>query len=49
MVTTEEYFFYEWMIVEMGITAERFAVMSEEDIEDLKLEWIGFVKLAYNK
>ena len=43
-ITADEYFFFEWLIIEKKMTSETFELLSNEQFDALKLEWAAFMK-----
>lgn len=42
-ISAAEYFFYEWLIIEKRITAEKFQLLTKVELKDLYNEYMGFV------
>jgi hypothetical protein len=38
----EEYFFYEWLIIEKKMSKEEFDKLTDEEFKNLKLEFMKF-------
>lgn len=41
-MTKEEYFFYEWLIIEKQLTEEKFKQLTPQELKDLKTEYSSF-------
>lgn len=41
--SSEEYFFYEWMIIEKKITQDRLQLLTPEEFKDLQIEYKNFM------
>lgn len=44
IITKEEYFYFEWLIIEKQITSEKYSLLSEKEIHDLIDEYTMFLK-----
>ena len=40
--TSEEYFYFEWLILGKNMTAEAYSLLTDKEIYDLKVEYINF-------
>lgn len=43
-MASEEYFFYEWLIIEKGVTSEKSKQMTGQEFARLKCEYVEFLK-----
>ncbi|MEK5036403.1 hypothetical protein MKY96_33775 [Paenibacillus sp. FSL R7-0302] len=44
-MTNDEYFFYEWLILQKGMSLEDFERLSDKEVNELQAEW----KREYDK
>jgi len=41
-MTAEEYFFYEWLVIQKHLTEETFKQLTDDDFMQLKIEYAVF-------
>ena len=41
-MTTREYFFYEWLIVEKKMTSDNYFNLKPQELTDLRVEYLNF-------